>query len=176
MKPVSRMMLGTLAAGAMVLASASPAMARDRDRGGIDGGDILAGALIVGGIAAAVAIASDNDRDDRRYRHRDYRYGNYRNNGRNNARFYQGGYQQAVNMCTRAAESAAGRYNYGTRGQVYRIRDVSQKRDGYKIKGNIAVEQRGRSYQRSRRDDGKFTCDVRHGRIANLKFSGIRGL
>ena len=48
--------LGTVAAGAMALASATPAMADDRHRDrGIDAGDVIAGAVIIGGIAAMVA-------------------------------------------------------------------------------------------------------------------------
>lgn len=68
----SALALAALAVGAM---SATPALARDRHYGGwghhhhrgggIDGGDVLAGLLIVGGIAA-IATAVSNDRDDRR--------------------------------------------------------------------------------------------------------------
>ena len=48
-----------------------------RNRGGIDGGDVLAGVLILGGIAA-VAAAASNANKDRDYRDRDYRQDDYR--------------------------------------------------------------------------------------------------
>ena len=61
MKTISKALIGTVAAGAMAL-SASPAAARDRHDDGIDAGDIIAGALVIGGIAAAtVPIARIRD-------------------------------------------------------------------------------------------------------------------
>jgi hypothetical protein len=83
MKIVSKTLLAATAGFAVVAASAAPAMAQDRyrDRGdNIDAGDVIAGALIIGGIAA-VAGAIDNNRDERRernYRDRDYRDDDYR--------------------------------------------------------------------------------------------------
>lgn len=56
-----------LASTAALSLSATPAMARhwhSRDRG-IDGGDLLAGVLIIGGIAAVAAAASKSSRDSR---------------------------------------------------------------------------------------------------------------
>jgi len=64
MKTVSKALVGTVAAGAMAMTSATPALARDHDDG-IDAGDVIAGAVIIGGIAA---LAGAFDRDDRRYR------------------------------------------------------------------------------------------------------------
>mgnify|MGYP000748905519 CR=1 FL=1 len=52
----------TAAAGAMAITSAAPAEAqryRDRDRDGVSAGEVIAGALILGGIAA---IASSSNR------------------------------------------------------------------------------------------------------------------
>lgn len=48
-----------------------------RHRGGIDGGDVLAGVLVLGGIAA-IAAAASNANKDRDYRDRDYRRDDYR--------------------------------------------------------------------------------------------------
>ena len=192
MKAFSKALIGTAAAGAMALASASPAMARDRDRdrGGIDGGDILAGALVIGGIAAMAAAASGgkdryddrydrryDDRYDRRYDDRyDSRYDD-RYDRRDQRRDYRRSYQQdAVDLCVRAAENTASRYNYGTRAQVTQIRDVDRERNGFEVKGRIAVQERGRNYRRDRWDEGKFTCEVRRGRVVDLDYSGIRGL
>jgi len=166
MKTMSKALVGTLAAGAMAVASASPAAARDRDRGGIDGGDILAGALIIGGIAAVAAAASDSNDD--RYGRND-RYDNRRNSGQVSQR-------EAVNMCASAAEQTAARYNYGSRAEVYDIRDVDREKRGFEVKGRIAVQERGRNYRSNQWDEGKFTCDVRGGRVVDIDFSGIRGL
>src|SRR5690606_41299842 len=97
MKSFSKALIGTVAAGAMAMGAASPAQAqwRDRDRNdGIDAGDIIAGALIIGGIAAIASAAGNdrgrNDRYDRNYR------------GADNSR-------QAVEQCVYAAERNAGR-------------------------------------------------------------------
>lgn len=192
MKAISRSVIGTVAASAIALSVASPAMARDRDRdrGGIDGGDILTGALVLGGIAAVAAIASDDDRDDRYYDSRydsryDRRYDrgyddrndrrDYRHNrGYNNAGQYR---QDAVQECIQAAEYTASRANYGTRAEVYDIREVDRERRGFEVRGRIAVQDRGgRNYRRDRWDEGSFTCDVRRGRVVGLDYRGIRGL
>lgn len=175
MKRVSRTIAGSIAAGAMMLASAGPAVAqdRDRDRGGIDGGDILAGALVLGGIAAIAAVASN--RDDDRYDRRHDDYGRY--DRRDHARYNRAGYErQAVDLCVRAAEDYAARHNYGTRAQVTNIRDVDRERSGFEVKGNIAVQDRGRGYRRGGWDEGRFKCEIRRGRVVDIDYSGIRGL
>lgn len=70
-----------------------------RHRRGIDGGDVLAGVLILGGIAAIASAASNNnDRryEDRRYRdRRDVRYDDRRNRTRNTG----AGLDNAVDQC-----------------------------------------------------------------------------
>ena len=125
------------------------------------------------------AAASNNDDDDRydRYdrRYRDYRDGRY--DDRYDRRGYAQSYQSdAVNMCVYAAEQTAARYNYGSRAEVYDVRDVDRKRNGYNVKGRIAVQDRGRGYRNDRWDEGKFTCEVRRGRVVDIDYSGIRGL
>lgn len=192
-KTLAKGTIGTVAAGAMALVSASPAMARDRHHDKIDAGDVIAGALIIGGIAA-IASASSNNRD-RGYRYDDYRYGGAdRYNGRYNNRYDYGRYdrrdnpRRAVEMCVRAAEGNASRYSYG-RARVTDIRDIDRKRGGYKIKGRIAVNTRNHDWRRgwgndyrgydrrySGYDSGRFTCNVRHGRVVNIDYHGIRGL
>lgn len=181
MKNLSKALVGTVAAGAMALTSASPAMARDRrDNDGIDAGDIIAGALIIGGIAAVVS-AGGRDRD---YRYDDNRYrGNdrYGSNGGNS--------RQAVEQCVNAAERNASRSSYGGRAKVTDIRKIDRKRDGYKIEGRIAVntrsndwrggwgnDYRGYDNRYGGYDSGKFKCEVRYGRVVDLDYSGIRGL
>ena len=186
MKTLSKALVGTVAAGAMAMASASPAMAQsrynDRDRDGIGVGEIIAGALIIGGIAA---VAGSAGRD--RY---DYRGGDYRYNDRYNDYRSAGSSRQAVEQCVYAAERNASRYSYrGSGAQVTDIRNINRKRDGYTVKGRIAVNTNNRDWRRgwgndyrgwndrySGYDAGRFTCDVRYGRVVDLDYSGIRGL
>jgi hypothetical protein len=163
-------------------------MARDRD--GIDAGEVIAGALILGGIAAVVAASDNDDRYDRydRYDDYDYRRGGY-SYGRGNSR-------QAVEQCVHSAERTANRYSYGGNSNVTDIRSIKRTRDGYTVRGRIAVNTMGRHWRSGDRnygrgwnndyrgwnsryrgyDSGNFTCKVRYGRVADLDFSGIRGL
>lgn len=176
---LTKTLVGTMAAGAMAVSAASPALARDRDNG-IDTGDVIAGALIIGGIAAVAAATSNNKRDRYTYG-RDYRYdrAGYRGQNRHNPR-------RAVSKCVRAAERDASRFSRG-RADVTDIRSVRNKRNGYDIKGRIAVNSRSRNYRsnasygrgyNSNRgyDTGRFTCKIRHGRVVDVKYSGIRRL
>ena len=185
-KTIAKGTLGTVAAGAMALASATPAVARDRDRG-IDAGDIIAGALILGGIAA---VASSSSRNNGYYRDRNYR-------GQNN--YNRGNARAAVERCVRVAERRAKRAGYRF-ADVTQIRDVDRTRYGFRVKGRLVVDgargYRGaygdhrynnrnrydeRRYDRgyysgARADRGKFTCNIEHGRGAHVNYSGIRGL
>lgn len=169
-KNLTKGALGTVAAGAMALASASPAMADDhrgRDRG-IDAGDVIAGAVIIGGIAA-LAGAFDNDRDDRYRdrRYRDARYGDDRY-------AFQGRGRQAIERCVNAAENEAQRWGGYRYANVTEIRDVDRTRYGLRISGRIEVE--GNSYRRRNSyDTGRFTCYVDRGR-PEVQFDGIRRL
>ena len=179
-KTLAKGTLATVAAGAMAMASATPAFAQDRydrDRDGIGVGEIIAGALIIGGIAA-VAGSIGNDRD------RTYG-GPYYGNDRYNDRYAYnraGNPRQAVQQCVSAAQQTANRYT--GRARVTDIRNVNQRRDGYRIKGTIVVNERNRGWNRDYNyryggrdyDTGRFTCDVRYGRVVDLDFSGIRGL
>lgn len=69
----------------------------NRHRGGIDGGDVLAGVLVLGGIAAIASAASNSNRDrdyrdDNRYRNDDsYRYRDNRPQAQDR---YQDGYDR----------------------------------------------------------------------------------
>jgi hypothetical protein len=96
------------AAGATALA-AMPAQARDnwgggRHHDGIDAGDVIAGALIIGGIAAIASAASNGSRyGGGRYGWRDRDYGGYNNGYNNDYGYYQNGYgsRAAVDQCVR---------------------------------------------------------------------------
>jgi hypothetical protein len=179
MKTLKKALVSTVAAGAMALSTATPAMARDRHDDGIDAGDVIAGALIIGGIAAVAAAASNGDRYDRDYRYRDRNYRGYRDN------YYRsyGSPRSAVEYCVRAAEREARRYGYRY-ADVTQIRDVDDRRHGWRVKGRIQVDggrgyyNRGRydRYDRRGYDTGSFKCDIRGGRVVDLDFSGVRGL
>ncbi|GGD54790.1 hypothetical protein GRI62_03885 [Erythrobacter arachoides] len=197
LKAMAKGTFATLAAGAMTLSAAAPAAAqdrwRDRDDDGIGAGEIIAGAVILGGLAAILG-SGRNDRyddyryrDSRDYRYNDSRYGDYRNG-------YDGYGQQssrrAVEQCVGAAEQYAQR-RLGSRAEVYEIADIDRENRGYEVKGRIAVrddyryaDRRSRygyrDYSRGNRnqgwDEGRFECDYRNGRVVGIDFSGIRGL
>lgn len=174
----NKALLATLATGAMAATSAVPAAAHDhyrdyrRDRG-ISAGEVIAGAVVLGGIAA---ILSSADRDRYDYRDRDYdrRYAYRYDNPR-----------QAVEQCVRAAEVDARRAGYRY-ADVTEISDVDRTRYGYRINGRLRVEDtrgygRGR-YDRYDRygggysDAGRFSCFVEGGRIRDIDYSSLRGL
>jgi len=192
MKTITKTLVGTIAAGAMAMTSTVPAFAqrdrdnsqdressrdrdRDRDRG-ISAGEVIAGALIIGGVAA-VAASIDNDRYDRRV------YGSNRS-------------REAIEQCVNAAERRANRRSFGGRSDVTDIRSVNRNRDGFTVRGRIAVNEMRRDWRQGDRtygrgwngdyrgwneryrgwDAGNFTCRVRYGRVVNVDFRGIRGL
>ena len=192
MKTITKALVGTVAAGAMAMASATPAMAqyrdRDRDRDGIDVGDVIAGALIIGGIAA-VASAANRGRYNDGYVYEGRGYDDRYNNGNYDYYNRSGSARQAVEQCVYAAERNASRYSRRGGAQVTDIRDINRRRDGYTVKGRIAVNTGSRDWQRGWGNDyrgwndnyrgydaGRFTCQVRYGRVVDLDYSGIRGL
>lgn len=191
-KALAKGATGAVAAGAMAMVSATPAAASDRhrDRDGISAGEVIAGAVILGGIAAvAASVGKDRNRgyyrDGYRYRDRDYRGYNYqrRGNGR-----------RAVERCIRAVENDARRAGYRF-ADVTEIRDVDRERYGWEVKGRLVVDgsrgygrynarydrydrydRRGHYDRRYRADSGRFTCDVSRGRVVDIDYRGIRGL
>lgn len=166
--------IGAATAGAMAL-SATPAAARDRhDRDGISAGEIIAGAVVLGGLAAILSSGNDrydryDDRYDNRYRGRydDPRYGygyDYRRYGNS---------RSAVSRCVRAVEQGSRRYG---RTDVTQVTSIDRKRNGYKVKGRVVVRDGygGRWGRGGYYDRGKFSCDVRYGRVQDIRFSGLR--
>lgn len=177
MMTLSKAAIGAATAGAML--SALPAQARDRhhDRDGISAGEVIAGAVILGGLAA---ILSDNDgRDNRRYDDRyDRRSYDDRGYGDDNSRYgynYQryGNARQAVNRCVWDVEQRSGRWG---RTDVTEIRDIERTRSGYVVKGRVVVRDGygGRWGNGGYYDRGKFSCLVRYGRVEDVRFSGLR--
>ena len=187
-KSIAKGGIATASLGAMALAGATPAMARDHNDGGISTGDVIAGAVIIGGIAAiAAAVGGDNDRydyrDGNRYRdQRGYGYGD-RWQARGNPR-------AAVERCINAVERDARRAGYRF-ADVTQIRDVDDTRYGWRVRGNLVVDA-GRhggwgGYDRYDRDDrrgwgndrsdaGRFDCRIDRGRVNYIDYSGVRGL
>ncbi|ANY19823.1 hypothetical protein A6F68_01306 [Tsuneonella dongtanensis] len=175
--------VATVAAGAMALASATPAMARDRNDDGIDAGDIIAGALVIGGIAA---VASSIGKDRYRGTYGEPYYGDTRYGDRYGDRYgydyrRNGNSRQAVEQCVSAAQRDLSRRGYrGVR--VTDIRDIDRKRDGYRVKGTLIVNERGSGWGRDYNyryggrdyDRANFSCEVRYGRIADLDYSGLK--
>lgn len=167
--------IGSLLAGSMLL-SAVPANAQRHNRHDdrIDAGDVIAGAVIVGGLAAILS-AGNRDRYDDRY---DDRYG-----GRYDGRYDRNGYggdwrrygsRQAVEQCVYAAEQRASRFGDA---DVRRVTQVDRIRGGYEVRGTIAVDERygryGRYDRRGYDDRGRFRCTVRYGQVQNLRLAGL---
>ena len=151
----------------------------DRHYGGGDGisaGDIIAGALVIDGIAA-IASSSNNGRY---YDDRDSRYNN--DDG-----WYRDGYgsRQAVDQCVRAAQNEARRYGWA---RVTDVNRIDRVRGGYEIRGRIVVDNRryvrdwrgsddryGWHYDRYNDgyDKGRFTCVTRYGRVDDVNLRGL---
>lgn len=173
------------AATATAIAASAPAMAdggRYRGHDGIDAGDVIAGALIIGGIAAVASAASHNDRGyDRRYGRDGY--------DRDDYGYYRDGYgsRGAVEQCVRAAERNASRFG---RARITDVTSINRIRGGYEVRGRLVVAGRGYQargydgwdrygyrYDRYGRDydKGKFACVTRFGGIEDVRLSGLRG-
>lgn len=198
MKTFSKALVATAAAGAMAVTSASPAFARDgRHDGGVSTGDVIAGALVIGGIAAVAAAASSGRDRDSGYERAGYGYDrDYgRGYGHGYDRNWNGSPRMVIEQCVRAAERGASRYSHG-RADVTDVRDVRETRWGYEVRGRIAVNASGHDWRRGDDrygrgwdndyrgwndglrgyDSGRFSCRVERGRIVDLDYSGIRGL
>ena len=202
-KALAKGAIATVAAGAMAVSSATPAFAdgRDRNHDGISAGDVIAGALVIGGIAAiATAAGNSNRNNDYRYDRAGYGNNDYGNSEGGYGRYDRGDYRrgnsrQAIEQCVRTAERQASRYGYG-RADVTDVRDIRETRWGFEVRGRIAINGSGHDWRRgdgdygrgwggdyrgwnsSMRgyDSGSFRCRFERGRIVDLDFSGIRGL
>lgn len=166
-------LLAGLAAGA--LAVATPAQAQifdDDDRDGdvdIGAEEVIAGAAVVGGLAAILG-AFDGDDDDDYY---DERYdGRYYGD----ERYRQQYTRELVERCVHAAENDARRFGPAN---VTRIEDVDRDGAYLQVEGDIRVSHR---YARDRygreiydeADEGEFRCTVdRRGRIVNVRYDGL---
>ncbi len=169
-----------LAGAAALSMLATPALARDRGWGGgwgggygrhhndgVSAGDVLAGVLIIGGIAAIASAASKNKQRtqapeyrDPEYRGPDYRGPDYRGN---DARDYgQGderpewrdgaGIDTAVNRCVDEVSRGDSRAD--------RVESVNRDGDGWRVQGRTA-------------SGGTFACAIDgDGRIRTVNIDG----
>lgn len=160
MKTLTKALVGTVAAGAMALSAASPASARDRyGNGGIDIGDVIAGAVIIGGIAAVAGSIGNNHGYGSTYGSPyDYRGGTYNNGsyGSNYGNRYddnRGNPRDAIERCVQAAQSNAARAY--SRADVTQITGVDRSGRGYQVRGNISVDG-GNGYNNNRGWGGSY--------------------
>lgn len=118
---------------------------------GVDGGDVLAGLLIIGGIAAIASAASNaNNRDaqrDRDYRYRDqptpendYARDDWRQNGAQRD-FSRGAAQSISDAVDRCVDEAS------RKGEVDEVFDAARTGNGYRVSGTL-------------RNGDNFSCDV----------------
>lgn len=130
---------------ALVLFATSPAQAHHRykDSGT---GDLIVGALIVGGIAALLSRngQSYSFNDDNGYRSR-----------------------RAVRKCVRAVRRDARRAGYGS-AEITRIFEVFREPNGWRVRGGLSVNEG--------RDSGRFKCDLYGGRVGAVDYRGLRYL
>lgn len=181
MKNLTKSLIGAGVAAAALVAPMAPAQARHDDRDGISAGEVIAGAVILGGLVAVLA-SSDNDRD-RDYRYSNDRYGNDRYENRNDNRGYgydynrYGNSRQAVSQCVNTVERTGNRYS---RANVTEIQDIERTRNGYRVKGKVVVQDGNRNYRggydrgyNRDYDQGRFTCYVERGRVVDIDYKGI---
>ena len=198
MKVLSKSLLSAAAAAAALVGTAAPADAqyRYRDRDSISAGEVIKGAVILGGLAAVLS-AGKNGRYQDGYDRGDYNNGYSYNNGNGSSR-------AAINQCINQVENQTGGYN---RSNVTQIRSIERTRYGYRVLGTLEgqndsrgydrygqrnqYDQNDRYYQGSRYDrddrydrngygnaynrdagDGQFTCYVERGRVVDIDYNG----
>ncbi len=172
MNILTKSVLGAGAAAAALVSMSAPAMARGYERDSISAGDVIAGAIIIGGLAAV--LSGNRDNRDRRYdgdyRHdNNYRGGGYDNRGYDNRGYDNGNYnhqgngRDAVNQCVQAAERWGSQYS---RVKVTEVRDIDRTRYGYKVTGNLVLRDgwRGQGYGRNYDGYGRNDNYYRGGR------------
>ena len=120
---------------------------RHRHGNGIDTGDVLAGVLILGGIAAIATAASNSsrDRDNDRYREPDSRY---LDNDRESSSYQPSGLDRAADMCVREVERSE---------PVASVESVDRIASGWEVEGRLSS---GRS----------FSCNIDNsGRVGQVE-------
>ena len=192
MNVLSKSLLSAGAAAAALVSVAVPAQAReryDRHRDSVSAGEVIAGAVVIGGLAALLSAGKkDHNHGGDNYDYNRTSY-NYNNRG--------GGGRAAVNQCINSVERRA---NANSRSEVTQVRDIQRTRFGYRVTGNIVVKnsQRDRNYNNGygaerynqgdhnnqydrydrntygrRFDKGWFTCTFEQGRVVGVDYSGL---
>ena len=124
-----------------------------RDRG-VDAGDVIAGVVVIGAIAAIASSASRNRDRDRDYRDRDYRGRDsdyrYRDNRYRDSRGYDSrGMERAVDMCVAQIERG--------RDRVADIDEANRDAEGWNVAGRLG-------------NGGGFSCRIDNdGRIRDVE-------
>ena len=179
MKLIASKTACALAAAATLAMTATPAMARGwhghhRDRG-IDTGDVIAGVLIIGGIAAIASAAAKSNRDkrerearypERRYPsdddYRDYRDYRDRSGGygdRRDREPYPGSGWRSAGSMDGAVETCVGEVERADR-RVDTVDTVNREGDGWRVEGLVSK-------------GGAFSCTVdRDGRVRRVTVDG----
>lgn len=136
-----------------------------RDRGGIDGGDVLAGILIIGGIAAIATAASNAEkrkreaREDDGYRYRpeedrrDDRRDGWRDQSDRGSGSSARSLNDAVEVCAAEAERS---------GEIEEVYDATRNGDGYRVSGTF---RNGDRFSCGVGRDGGVLLDLRKGRL-----------
>ena len=184
-----RKLAGSAALAAMLITTAAPAMARGpgwgnpgwgggwgsghrRHRGnGISTGDVLAGILIIGGIAAVASAASKKKQEREADRYPAPEDDGYIDEANDNEPYRTPGRIQnedaAVDACAIAAEQEGSRS-----GRTAQVRDVDQViavTDGWNVSGTLETRN---GYRDTRRDTQGFTCTVRTGQVVDVRMDG----
>ena len=198
MKILTKSLLGAGAAPAALVSTAAPAEAqyRYRDRDGIRAGEVIAGAVSLGGLAAVLS-ARKTGRYQNGYVDRDYNKGySYSTNS--------GSSRAAINQCINQVENQLDGY---ARSNVTQIRSIERTRYGYRVLGTLEGQNDSRGYDRygqgnrydqndrytqgNRYDQndrydrggygntynrsaegGRFTCYVERGRVVDIDYNG----
>ena len=154
-----------LAAAAALSLSATPALAQDWGWGGggwghhhrdrVDAGDVIAGILIIGGIAAIASAASKSKRNRRDDDYRgDYPRERSARYGSDNEQQWQqnGGVDSAVNRCSNEVSRGSGR--------SVSVETINRDGDGWRVSGRTG-------------EGADFTCSVDgSGQIRNVQVGG----
>ena len=155
-----------LAAASVASLAATPAVAQGWGWGGnwgghrhhdhVDAGDIIAGVLIIGGIAAIASAASKSKRDRRNDDYRgDYpreRQGGYTGNDNDQQWQQNGGVDSAVNRCSNEVSRGSGR--------SVSVETINRDGDGWRVSGRTG-------------EGADFTCSVdSSGQIRNVQVGG----
>jgi hypothetical protein len=173
MKILARALLGAGAAAAALVSTAAQAEAqsRYRDRDKISAGEVIAGAVILGGLAAVLSAGKKDSFQDE--------YDGSYNDGYSYNTNY-GSRRAAINKCINRVGNQSGRYGGSN---VTKIRSVERTRYGYRVQGILDGQNGyggndrynrngyGDGYNRGH-DGGRFTCYVERGRVIDIGYNG----